>query len=71
MKSTMSYFSEANDPREHRTKSHLLEAILFITMAAVACGAETWNHIEACGHAKGKRLDTGWNNGYLLRLLCN
>jgi hypothetical protein len=35
-----------------RTKEHLLEDILFITIAAVIYGAETWNDIENYGKSK-------------------
>jgi hypothetical protein len=31
---------------------HILEDIIFITIAAVICGAETWNEIEAYGESK-------------------
>jgi hypothetical protein len=40
------------DPRVERTKDHLMEAIIFITIAAVICGAETWNGIEQYGKSK-------------------
>ena len=52
MKPPMLYFSNLEDPRIDRTKAHPLENILFITIAAVICGAESWNDIEAYGHAK-------------------
>lgn len=56
MKSPMSYFSNISDPRLERTKAHLLEDILFITISAVICGAESWNDIEAYGRAKEEWL---------------
>jgi predicted transposase YbfD/YdcC len=40
------------DPRIERCKAHSLEDIIFITIAAVICGAETWNEIEAYGESK-------------------
>jgi predicted transposase YbfD/YdcC len=52
MKSPIEYFSNLPDPRVDRTKEHLLEDIIFITIAAVICGAETWNDIENYGKAK-------------------
>ncbi|MGC3977155.1 MAG: transposase family protein [Paludibacteraceae bacterium] len=52
MKSPMSYFSSLPDPRLDRTKEHLLEDIIFITIAAVVCGAESWNDIENYGKSK-------------------
>ena len=39
-----------------RCKEHLLEDIIFITLAAVICGAETWNEIEAYGESKEEWL---------------
>ena len=52
MKSPISYFSHLPDPRIDRCKAHLLEDIVFITIAAVISGAETWNEIEAYGESK-------------------
>jgi predicted transposase YbfD/YdcC len=52
MKSPIEFFSELEDPRVDRTKDHLLEDIIFITIAAVICGAETWNDIENYGKSK-------------------
>jgi len=52
MKTPIDYFSNLEDPRVDRTKEHLLEDIIFITIAAVICGAETWNDIENYGKAK-------------------
>ncbi len=46
------YFSQLSDPRVDRTKEHLMEDIIFITIAAVICGAETWNDIENYGKSK-------------------
>jgi predicted transposase YbfD/YdcC len=39
-----------------RTKAHLMEDIIFIIIAAVICGAETWNDIENYGKSKESRL---------------
>jgi len=52
MNSPIDYLSEIEDPRVDRTKDHLLEDIIFITIAAVICGAHTWNDIENYGNAK-------------------
>ncbi len=52
MKSPIEYFSVIKDPRVDRTKYHLLEDIIFITIAAVICGAETWNDVENYGKSK-------------------
>ncbi|MGV3630917.1 MAG: ISAs1 family transposase [Bacteroidota bacterium] len=51
-------FSELRDHRVNRTKLHSMENIIFITMAAVICGAETWNEIEEYGKHKQKWLST-------------
>jgi predicted transposase YbfD/YdcC len=56
MKSPIDYFMQAKDPRVERRKEHLLEDIIFITIAAVICGAETWNDIEAYGKQKKEWL---------------
>jgi len=56
MKSPIDYFSSLEDPRVDRTKDHLLSDIIFITIAAVICGAETWNDIELYGNTKQEWL---------------
>lgn len=52
MKSPIEYFSEIEDPRIDRTKEHLLVDIIFITIAGVICGADSWNDIENYGKSK-------------------
>ncbi|KAA6341974.1 hypothetical protein EZS27_010259, partial [termite gut metagenome] len=52
MQTPISYFTELTDPRVDRSKEHLMEDIIFITIAAVICGAETWNDIENYGKSK-------------------
>jgi predicted transposase YbfD/YdcC len=52
MQSPIDYFTELTDPRVDRTKDHLMEDIIFITIAAVICGAGTWNDIEQYGKSK-------------------
>jgi len=52
MQTPISYFTELTDPRVERSKEHLMEDIIFITIAAVICGAETWNDIEHYGKSK-------------------
>lgn len=52
MKTPIEYFTQIDDPRVERTREHLLEDIIFITIAAVICGAETWNDIENYGKSK-------------------
>jgi hypothetical protein len=45
MENPINYFTDLPDPRIDRCKAHLLEDIIFITIAAVISGAETWNEI--------------------------
>ncbi|GHU64327.1 hypothetical protein FACS1894123_08800 [Bacteroidia bacterium] len=56
MQTPISYFTDLTDPSVERTKAHLMEDIIFITIAAVICGAETWNDIENYGKSKESRL---------------
>ena len=37
------------DPRVERTRYHLLDDIVFISIAAVLSGADSWNEIERYG----------------------
>ena len=59
MSSIIDHFSNLTDPRtkEHK-KEHKLIDILFITIAAVICGAEDWNDIEFYGQEKEDWLKT-------------
>jgi predicted transposase YbfD/YdcC len=52
MDSPLKYFAELRDPRVERTREHLLEEILLLTIAAVLSGAGGWNEIADYGHAK-------------------
>jgi predicted transposase YbfD/YdcC len=52
MQTPISYFAELTDPRVDRSKEHLMEDIIFITIAAIICGAEPWNDIEHYGQSK-------------------
>jgi len=56
MKAPVEFFTDIEDPRIERGKDHLLEDIIFITIASVICGAETWNDIENYGKAKEQWL---------------
>jgi predicted transposase YbfD/YdcC len=60
MENPLKYFAELRDPRVERTREHLLEEILLMTIAAVLSGAGSWNEIE--GYCKAKRL---WLKGFL------
>jgi hypothetical protein len=50
------FFDELEDPRLDRTKLHALGDILFITLCAVICGADTWTEVEWFGHNKEEWL---------------
>lgn len=52
------YFSDMKDPRIDRRKFHSLEDIVFITIAATICGAESWNEIELFGKEKKEWLSS-------------
>jgi hypothetical protein len=52
MQTLISYFTELTDPRIDMSRTHLMEDIIFITIASVICGAETWNDIENYGKSK-------------------
>lgn len=60
MTSPLPFFSELTDPRVDRTKAHMLEDILFIAIASVICGAESWNDMENFGKSK-----EGWLRTFL------
>jgi hypothetical protein len=52
MKSPIHHFTELTTPRVDRAKVRLMEEIIFITISAVVCGAETWNDIDQHGKSK-------------------
>src|ERR1035438_7924535 len=52
MNSPLKHFADLRDPRVERTREHLLEEILLITIAAVLSGANGWNEIEDYAHSK-------------------
>ena len=52
MDSPLKYFAELRDPRVERTREHLLEEILLITIAAILSGANGWNEIEDYADSK-------------------
>jgi predicted transposase YbfD/YdcC len=56
MENPLQFFAGITDPRVERTKDHLLLDIIYITIAAVICGAESWYDIEAFGKAKHEWL---------------
>ena len=52
------FFDEVEDPRMERTKLHALSDILFITICAVICGADSWTEVELFGQSKETWLQT-------------
>lgn len=58
MESPLSHFKNLSDPRIDRSKEHLLEDIIFISISGVICGAEGWNEISEFGKAKQDWLKT-------------
>jgi len=52
MDSPLKHFADLRDPRVERTREHLLEEILLITIAAILSGANGWNEIEDYAHSK-------------------
>ena len=52
MASPLRYFAELTDPRVERTRRHVLEDIVFIAIAAILCGAGSWDEMERFGKAK-------------------
>lgn len=50
--SPIDFFAQVSGPRVERTQKHSLDSILFISLCAVICGAESWNEIEDYGNAK-------------------
>ena len=52
------------DPRIDRCKLHKADSIVFLSLAAITSGAQTWNAIEEFGNAKiefFKRHLPDWN----------
>ena len=60
MENPINYFTNLTDPRVERTKEHLLDDIVFIAIASVICGAESWNDMEDYGKNKEP-----WLKGFL------
>jgi predicted transposase YbfD/YdcC len=50
------FFDELEDPRVERTKLHALGDILFVTLSAVLCGADSWAEVEVYGDSKEQWL---------------
>jgi hypothetical protein len=57
-KKILTYFADMKDPRIERTKRHLMDDILFISIAAVLSGVESWDEMEEYGKKKLPWLET-------------
>ena len=57
-KSVLSYFSGMKDPRVKRTRRHVFDDIVFISIAAVLSGVESWNEMEQYGTIKKEWLES-------------
>jgi predicted transposase YbfD/YdcC len=55
-KSIISYFGNMKDPRMKRKRLHPLENIVFITVAGVMSGCESWDDVEDYGNCKKEWL---------------
>jgi predicted transposase YbfD/YdcC len=51
---------ELNDPRDQKKVLYSLSSIIFITLCAVLCGAESWSDVADFGEAK-----QDWLSGYV------
>ena len=56
--SLLFFFETLADPRMDRTQKHPLESLIFISIVAITCGADSWNEIEEFGNAKKAWLAT-------------
>jgi len=57
-KKILTYFADMKDPRVERTKRHLMDDILFISIAAVLSGVESWDEMEEYGKKKQPWFET-------------
>ncbi len=58
MAGILEHFGSLNDPRRDHKKKHKLCDIIFISIAAVICGADDWYEIEEYGKYKYEWLKT-------------
>ncbi len=52
----LAFFDGLKDPRVNRTKLHALSDILFISLCAIICGADSWTEVELFGRSKKEWL---------------
>jgi len=58
MKTPINYFKTLEEPGRERCKLHLFEGVLYLTIAAVVCGADNFVEIESFGENKKAWLST-------------
>ena len=56
--SLLDYFTELADPRREQGRFHRLDEIIFISICAVTCGADSWEEIASYAHSKIDWLQT-------------
>jgi predicted transposase YbfD/YdcC len=56
--SLLEYFTELEDPRRDQGRIHRLDEIIFISICAVTCGADSWEEIAGYAHSKIDWLET-------------
>jgi predicted transposase YbfD/YdcC len=56
--SLLDYFTELEDPRRDQGRIHRLDEIIFISICAVTCGADSWEEIAGYAHSKIDWLET-------------
>ena len=56
--SLLDYFTELADPRREQGRIHRLDEIIFISICAVTCGADSWEEIASYAHSKIDWLQT-------------
>ena len=56
--SLLDYFTELADPRGEQGRFHRLDEIIFISICAVTCGADSWEEIASYAHSKIDWLQT-------------
>jgi len=49
---TFQHFERITDPRTNRGKNHSLPEMIFLTLCATICGADSWADVERYGKAK-------------------
>ena len=56
--SILEHFAELPDPRREHGKVHMLDEIVFMSICAVLCGADSWQEIADYSQSKSEWLHT-------------